>query len=166
MQFQKSHLDPQLRPLRRLTADDMSDLEAARALIQDSFAYMETRVDPPSSVRELTLDAVLGQTQRGEIWCLGTPVVACVFLTPRADCLYLGKLAVAAASRGMGASRILVEHACDRARQLGYAVLELQVRIELVENQAAFARLGFVQTAETSHPGFLRPTSLTLQRRI
>ncbi|WP_241525621.1 GNAT family N-acetyltransferase [Pseudophaeobacter leonis] len=65
-----------------------------------------------------------------------------------------------------GVSRFLVEHACERALQLGGAVLELQVRVELVVNQAAFTRLGFGKTAETAHSGFERPTPLTLQRRV
>jgi hypothetical protein len=64
-----------------------------------------------------------------------------------------------------GEARILLEHACGLARQLGYAVLELQLRVKLVENQAVFTRLGFVKTGETAHSGFLRPTSLPLQRR-
>ena len=48
-----------------------------------------------------------------------------------------------------------------RARALGLPVLELQTRVELTENHAAFRALGFAQTGATAHPGFDRPTSLT-----
>jgi hypothetical protein len=87
---------------RCLAASEIAALDAARTLIQDSFSYMEPRIDPPSFVRQLTLEAMVQHCQTGEIWCLGTPVSACVFLTPRADGLYLGKLAVAEARRGTG----------------------------------------------------------------
>ncbi|WP_424979675.1 GNAT family N-acetyltransferase [Leisingera sp. S232] len=72
-----------------------------------------------------------------------------MFLTPRPDCLYLGKLTVDDAQRGRGLARLLVKHASARARALGLPVL-LETRIELIENHAAFARLGFCKTEETA----------------
>lgn len=92
--------------------------------------------------------------------------MACVFLTPRSDCLYLGKLAVDAQWRGQGLARRLVEHAEHRARALGLPALELQTRVDLVENHAAFARMSFVKTGESAHPGYDRPTSITLRRAL
>jgi phosphinothricin acetyltransferase len=41
--------------------------------------------------------------------------------------------------------------------------LELKTRVELVENQAAFARMGFVEIGQTSHAGFPNPTSVTMR---
>jgi hypothetical protein len=58
---------------------------------------------------------------------------------------------------------MLVE-ADDYARQLGRVGLELQARVELTENHAAFERLGFVRTGTWSHPGYDRPTSITFRR--
>ncbi|MFN7434077.1 MAG: N-acetyltransferase, partial [Betaproteobacteria bacterium] len=46
----------------------------------------------------------------------------------------------------------------------GRTALELQTRIELTENHATFAALGFAKVAETAHPGYARPTSITLRR--
>lgn len=135
-------------------------------LIRDSFAYMDGRIDPPSSMHRLTLADVARQCSTGEVWSLGPPPVACMFLTPRRDSLYLGKLAVAAAWRRQGLAARLVGIACDRARARGLDRLELQSRVELTEVHAAFARLGFVRTGETAHPGFDRPTTITMARRV
>ena len=94
------------------------------------------------------------------------PLRACVFLTPKKGRLYLGKLAVDPAFQGQGLGRRLVKLAEERARALGFAVLELETRVELVENHAVFRRLGFIETGRKAHPGFDRPTSITFARRI
>jgi GNAT superfamily N-acetyltransferase len=135
------------------------------ALLRDAFAYMEGRIDPPSSLRDLTPDALCRQTLTGEIWILGAPV-ACVFLTPKPGALYLGKLAVAASHRGQGLARRLIDQAERRARELGLPMLELQTRVELVENQSAFQAMGFVEAGRTAHAGFDRPTSITYRRAV
>lgn len=133
------------------------------ALIRAEFAYMDGRVDPPSSMQRLGLETVQRQCREGEVWSLGDPIVACMFLTPMPGRLYLGKLAVSGSARGNGLAARLVGIARERAAALGFDTVELQTRIELVENHAAFARMGFVKTAETSHEGYDRVTSITMQ---
>jgi GNAT superfamily N-acetyltransferase len=135
------------------------------ALLHDAFAYMDGRIDPPSSLRDLTPDALGRHTRTGEIWILGAPV-ACVFMTPKPGALYLGKLAVAASHRGQGLARRLIDQAELRAREMGLPMLELQTRVELVENQAAFQAMGFVEAGRTAHAGFDRPTSITYWRAV
>lgn len=56
---------------------------------------------------------------------------------------------------------IALAEARARARKL--RALELQTRIELVENHHTFAALGFAKVAETCHPGFERTTSMTFR---
>jgi len=149
-------------------ADADADFAALLDLIRRCFAYMEDRVDPPSSMHRLTPAAIREQAETGEVWQVvadGAPV-ACVFLTPRADCLYLGKLAVEPAWRGRGLARRLVETAAARARALDLPALELQTRIELVENHRTFAAMGFVRVGETAHPGYDRTTSITMRRPL
>ncbi|MEL7177462.1 MAG: GNAT family N-acetyltransferase [Pseudomonadota bacterium] len=141
-------------------------LPAILALIRIGFAGMEGRVDPPSSMHELTVDRIADQARVGELWVCGDDPVACVFLTPRPASLYLGKLTVAKAYRGTGFARRLVDLAETRARVLGLNVIELESRVELTENHAAFAKLGFVVTAETAHPGYDRTTSLTMCKDV
>ena len=153
-----------MTPVRLPTGDPR--LLEVLALIRSSFAYMHGRIDPPSSVLSLDLAAVKRQAQAGEIWGLGEPLEASVFLTPKSDCLYIGKLAVAESYRKRGLARLLVDHAATRARALGLAALELQTRVELEENHMTFGRMGFVQTGQTAHAGYDRPTSITMRRAI
>ncbi len=151
-------------PERLLPGD--ARLAQVLALIRKSFAYMDGRIDPPSSMHRLTLEGLSNQAGTAEVWVLGQPVAACVMLTPRPDCLYLGKLAVDPGQRGAGLARRLVDLAIARARALALPVLELQVRVELAENHAAFARMGFAKTGETTHAGHERPTSITMRRAV
>ena len=77
------------------------------ALLRTAFAGMEGRIDPPSSLHQLTEDGIAEQARIGEVWVIGNE--ACVFLTPRPEAdppeLYLGKLAVppGRATSGSGA---------------------------------------------------------------
>ena len=153
-----------LTPTRHRPGDPA--LADVLALIRREFAYMDGRIDPPSSMHRLSPEEVSHQCEAGEVWSLVTPPVACMFLTPKPGRLYLGKLAVDGAQRGRGLAARLVALARERALALGYGVLELQTRIELTENHAAFARMGFVRTAETAHEGYARPTSITMQMRL
>lgn len=146
-------------------ATDPALWPAILSLLHETFAYMEGRIDPPSSLRDLTEEALTRQTQAGEIWVIGAPV-ACVFLTPKPQALYIGKLAVAASHRGQGLARRLIDLAEERAGVLRLPALELRTRVELVENQTAFRAMGFVETGRTAHHGYDRPTSITYRRPV
>jgi len=147
----------------RIAADDLA-LEQALALIREAFAYMDGIIDPPSSVHRLTLAAL--QAPETEIWAVGRPVEACVVLRSKAPALCVGKLAVAALARRRRLGTILIHTAEERARELGLAHLELQTRVELTDNQAAFVAMGFVEVARTAHAGYDRATSITYQRPL
>ncbi|MCX7557950.1 GNAT family N-acetyltransferase [Sulfitobacter sp. F26204] len=133
-------------------------------LIQTCFAFMEGVIDPPSSMTRLTPGTIAEQASIGEVWSLGMPPAACIFLTPKDDLLWLGKIAVAPRLRGQGLARRMVEHAARRARALGCTGLALQARIELTANHKAFRAMGFSEVARSAHPGYDRPTSITFQR--
>lgn len=144
------------------------DWDALLKLIQTEFAHMEGRIDPPSSMHRLTPEAIAQQADSGEVWVIeeGGRPVACAFLTPKPHALYVGKLAVAFPQRGRGLARQLVDLAEERARALGFDRLELQSRVELTENHAAFTAMGFAITGQTAHAGYDRPTSVTMQRPL
>lgn len=151
-----------------LQAQEPYDWQAVLELVQRSFAFMEGRIDPPSSMHRLTVKAVAQLAKQGEIWVIedqGKPV-ACCFLTPRGDHLYFGKMATDTGYRGQGFCRKLVQVAESRARVLGFDRLVLQVRIELEENQAVFAAMGFETVAKTAHAGYVRPTSVTMEKSL
>ena len=159
-----------MTPLRLFPGDDMGPVHA---LLTAAFAYMEGRIEPPSSLSRMTPDTLSEESARKELWVIPDPAprasrtpLACVILTPLPDHLYIGKLAVAAQARGRGLARQMIELAETRARTLGLPRLRLQTRVELVENHATFTQLGFTQTGETAHEGYDRPTSLTFDRMV
>ena len=135
-------------------------------LLQRSFAYMEGRIDPPSSLHRLTKALISEHCETGEVWAIGDPPIACVFLTPKPECLYVGKLAVDHAMRGQGLARQLIEVAEVRARALELPRLELNARIELSENHKTFAALGFKKHAERCHRGFTRTTFISMRKPV
>lgn len=145
-------------------AEGPFDWDALLALIQRAFAGMAGRIDPPSSLTRLTAAGIAAHP--GEVWAIGGPVEACVMLTVQGDVLYLGKLAVAPDKQRRGHARALIGVAESRARALGLTALELQTRVELVENHAAFRTLGFAEAARTRHAGFDRDTAVTFRKPV
>lgn len=137
-------------------------------LLVAAFAYMEGRIDPPSSLTRLRPVDLKKMADDGG--CLlarqDGKLVGCLFLADREECLEISKLAVAPARKGQGIGRALVEASMRAALSLGKPAVRLQTRIELTENHEAFARLGFAKIGETSHPGYDRPTSITLEQRL
>ena len=91
---------------------------------------------------------------------------AASFAQERADGLYVGKLAVAPDCQRRGIGRRLMQAVERLALDRGKAALELQTRIELTANHAAFARLGFHETGRTAHEGYARPTSITMRKAL
>ncbi|QCI63338.1 GNAT family N-acetyltransferase [Phreatobacter stygius] len=138
------------------------------ALIREAFAFMEGVVDPPSSAQQLTVEGLRDKAlaETGLVVFDGPRIIGCAFLAERQDHVYLGKLAVAKDYQGQGIGRALVRHAEGLAVRAGKPAIVLQTRIELTGNHAAFGRLGFIKTAETAHPGYDRPTSITMRKTL
>jgi ribosomal protein S18 acetylase RimI-like enzyme len=149
--------------------DAFGDWDALLALILASFAYMQPRIDPPSSALFLTL-AGLKQKARVEKAYAAVEngiVLGCIFCKPEPpDCLYIGKLAVAPDAQGRGAGQMLLQAAEAYAAECKLTCLRLETRIELVENHRIFAKWGFVRTAEGCHPGFPRPTFIEMRKTL
>ena len=151
-----------------LLAADFDRWDDLLALIRRAFAYMDGVIDPPSSAHLLTADS-LGEKAKRETAFLAVEngrIVGCVFALERAEDFYVGKLAVDAACQGRGIGKLLIEAVEEHARLAGKHALELQVRIELAANHAAFARLGFRETERTAHEGYDRPTSITMRKAL
>lgn len=147
---------------RRLRPGD-PDLGVALSMIRAAFAEHDGVIDPPSSARRLTPEAL---AEPAELWVMGAPPVAAVILTPEPDALGVGKLAVRSDHRRKGHAGGLLSLAERRARALGLPCVVLQTRVELAGNHAAFEAMGFERAGHTSHPGFERPTSLTYRRPV
>ncbi|MBZ9966185.1 GNAT family N-acetyltransferase [Mesorhizobium sp. BR1-1-2] len=138
------------------------------ALILRAFAFMNGIIDPPSSAHLLTAETLRDKARRetGLLALGGNRIVGCIFALERTDHIYVGKLAVTPDCQGQGIGRLLMQAVQDFARSRGKAAIELQTRIELAGNQAAFARLGFRETVRTAHEGYARPTSVTMRKTV
>jgi N-acetylglutamate synthase-like GNAT family acetyltransferase len=145
-----------------------SDWTQLLGLVRDSFAYMDSRIDPPSSLRTMGVEEFKTKAMRETLIVAEEDrnIIGCAFAALREDCVYVGKVAVAQSARGKGVSRALFAAAEALARKHGRRFLELQTRVELVENHATFAALGFQKVAESAHPGYSRPTSITMRKRV
>lgn len=151
--------------LQKHTPND-AELVNILKLIKRSFAYMEDRINPPSSIHQLNLERIQGHCLQGEVWSLGAPAYACMFLTIKNDALYVGRIAVDQKHRKKGLARMLLLHAEARAKYYSKPQLELETRIELIENRHIFQKLGFVKVAHGTHNGFSRPTYLIMRKTI
>lgn len=141
---------------------------AALIELQQAFRYMEGRIDPPTSLETMGIEALEKKAQ-DEILIVAQDdgkLVGCAFAALRDDCVYLSKVAVALTSRRQGITRSMLKAADEIARQHGKPYLELQTRVELIENHLAFGAMGFVKVAETAHPGYSRATSITMRRCV
>lgn len=137
-------------------------------LIRRAFAYMDGVIDPPSSAHRLTLVSLEEKCAAETVFLAVAEgrLAGCVFVANRGAHAYVGKLAVEPVLQGQGIGKRLLEAAEAEAKRLGNLVVELQTRVELTGNHAAFARLGFRETARTSHNGYDRPTSITMRKEL
>ncbi|MGD1878155.1 MAG: GNAT family N-acetyltransferase [Kiloniellaceae bacterium] len=146
--------------------EGFDDWDGLLALLRESFAYMDGRIDPPSSLHSFDAAKLAAKSAEEELVLayVGGALAGCLFAAPRGDALYLGKIAVRPDLRGRGIARRRFETAEALARARGIIVLELQVRIELTENHRTFMALGFVKTGEGSHPGYTRATDVNFRK--
>lgn len=138
------------------------------AMILASFAYMNGRIDPPSSALRLT-PVSLADKARQEIGFVAVEnraLAGCIFCRPETGFLYIGKLAISPQHQGKGLGRQLLSLAEQTAAVRCLPSLMLETRIELTDNHATFSRWGFERTAEKSHPGFVRPTYIEMRKAL
>lgn len=147
---------------------DFERWEEVLALIMRAFAAMDGVIDPPSSAHRLTPQN-LRDKARQETVLAGLKdgrIIGCVFVLERTDDFYAGKLAVDPDFQGQGIGRRLMQAVENLARGRDKSAIELQTRIELTGNHAAFARLGFRETGRTAHEGYSRATSITMRKAL
>lgn len=147
---------------------DFDRYEELLDVILAAFAFMDGRIDPPSSAHRLTpaslrqkavLEIAFAAVEKGQ-------PVGCIFLKPEEATLYIGKLAVHPAAQGKGTGWLLLARAEATARELGLACLRLETRVELTENHRLFAAWGFGKTAESRHAGYDRTTSIVMRKPL
>jgi ribosomal protein S18 acetylase RimI-like enzyme len=151
-----------------VSPDPFSDWAGLLALLHSAYGYMAPRIDPPSSL--LRMDAAQFERKARDetliVALVDGELVGCLFARPCADALYLGKLAVHSRFRRRGLARRLMGEAEALARNGSLPFVELETRIELTDNHATFAALGFRKTAEAAHPGYARTTKITMRKAV
>ena len=150
-------------PIRRLQPNDQA-LSEVLTLIRTSFASMTgASIRPVRCTNSRYKTCQIRRKQVGS-WLWATrwrPVKWPALYRMRS---ILAKWRWDAILRGQGVGRLLVAACAEIAREMGHDRLELQVRIELVENQQAFAKIGFVKVSENCHPGYGCVTEITMQK--
>ncbi|MER8481036.1 GNAT family N-acetyltransferase [Mesorhizobium sp. M1322] len=145
---------------------DFDRWDEVLALIMSAFASMDGVIDPPSSAHRLTVEYLRDKARQetGFAALKDGRIVGCVFVLERTDDFYVGKLAVDPGLQRQGVGRQMMQAVEDLARNRGKPAIELQTRVELTGNHAAFARLGFRETERTAHNGYDNPTSITMRK--
>ncbi len=145
-----------------------ADASAVLGVIQAAFRAQSVPTDPPSNALRETAESIAGLIAAGggaAVVATGGDLAAVLLWQEKpGGALYLGRLAVLPAWRRRGLARVLV--AAAEARRRGLVRLTLGVRVELLDNQALFAACGFVETGRSSHPGYARPTSIDMEKRL
>lgn len=136
--------------LRRAVAED---LPAIRAVIEAAYARYLTRMDKPPA----PLFRDYGPSvEAGTTWVTGSPITAVLTLYPRDDHLYVENIAVAPSAQGRGLGRALMEFAEQEAARRGLSRMALVTHEAMTENQAIYARLGYVEIERRSEDGYRR----------
>lgn len=154
--------------LLRIDPDRFTDWTALHALIMKAFAYMDGRIDPPSSAHRLTPENLRekASVEIGIVAIEDGQLLGCVFCKAEPETLYIGKFAISPKAQGKGLGRLLLTATENLARELGLGTLRLETRIELTNNHAVFGKWGFVKTAENAHAGYDRPTSIEMKKTL
>ncbi len=140
------------------------DADFVAALIRTAFAAIGTPLDPPPSGQRVNADQVRQHLETG-----GGALhdeAGCILWAVKGAGLYVSRLAVLPAHRGQGIGSALLAHAEAQARRLGQPRIHLEVRLALTGNRLLFARAGFVETVQRSHPGYAHPTFVEAEKRL
>lgn len=131
------------------------------SLLHASFARHAGRIDPPSSLFEMSASSLAEKAalERVFVASLGQSLVGCGFGRQKDDALYLSKLAVHPKFQGRGCFREIIDAFSGIARDMHLTSLTLLTRVELTENHLVFEKVGFRKESETRHPGYDRTTS-------
>ena len=151
-----------------LTVREARGDEAGRLhdLLLRAYREYEGHLDPPSGVHAETVASVRSKmNEGGALVCEEDGVIAgCVFYAPKADYLYVGRLAVVPRYRRRGIGDLLLRAAERRADDLGLPRIRLGVRLALGKLRTYYEARGYVPIAFRSHAGYAETTYIEMEK--
>jgi len=147
----------------------IADAAVLAATIAAAFEQYRGKLVPPSGAFGETADSIAHELANGAgaiVAERNSIVVGCVMTKLEDGDLYLGRLAVLPAARGMGLARRLIAAVEAEARARRLPGVRLGVRIALVANQKLFNALGYREISREAHPGFDQPTSINMRKTL
>jgi ribosomal protein S18 acetylase RimI-like enzyme len=143
----------------------LADAEAVATLIRVAFAAQPVMPDPPMSALRITADDIAAHLSRGgggAVVETDGALAGSALWEAKDGGLYISRVAVAPECRRRGIAQTLMHAAEAVAVAQGLPHLHLSTRLALQNNRRLFAACGFVEAAQTAHPGYHHPTSVAM----
>jgi ribosomal protein S18 acetylase RimI-like enzyme len=131
----------------------LDDLAAIRAVINAAYARYLPRMDKPPAPMFRDYGP---SVEDGTTWAAGSPITAVLTLYPHDDHLYVENIAVDPGAQGRGLGRALMEFAEQEAARRRLNRMALVTQEAMTENQAIYARLGYVEIERRAEDGYRR----------
>lgn len=132
-----------------------TDAPAVAALTDAAYAHYIPRIGcTPMPM----LDDHAARIARGEVHVLeqGDEILGLISLVEEPGALLIYSVAIAPHAQGRGLGRQLIGFAEHEAQRLGIATVQLYTNVKMVENQAIYHHLGFVETRRATSDGLHR----------
>lgn len=145
-----------------------ADAPTILSIVLEAFEqYRHTVIPTPSVFRE-TEQAILNKLSLGGgfVAYVNDVAVGCVLYETRDTYVYLGRLGVLPEYRQYGIGRQLMQTVEEKAEQLQYMQVRLNVRIGLAKNHRLFESVGYTKIAEYCHDGFDEPTYIEMAKDL
>ncbi len=141
------------RPMIRLARPD--EAAALQAIVHDAYQHYVPRIGKPPGPMQ---DDYAARIAAGQAWVLeeGGRIMGLAVLEERAADYLLDNIAVRREGQGRGYGRALLGFAEEAARAAGCRAIVLYTHVLMVENQALYRRIGYVETGRVSEKGFER----------
>jgi len=132
-----------------------ADAPAVAALTDAAYAHYVPRIGRKPMPM---LDDHAARISRGEVFVLdqGGEIQGLISLVEVPGSLLIFSIAIAPHVQGRGLGRQLIGFAEDEARRLGISTVQLYTNAKMVENQAIYRHLGFVETRRATEDGLHR----------
>ncbi|MGQ0509447.1 MAG: GNAT family N-acetyltransferase [Betaproteobacteria bacterium] len=132
-----------------------ADAPAVAACVHAAYRHYVERIGTlPGPMRDDYAEVIA--TRDVTVACLGDEVVGVLVLGPGPGGFLLDNVAVVPSQKGRGLGRVLLELAESAARRRGHDSIYLYTHEKMTENQALYARIGYVEYDRRVDDGLAR----------